>query len=81
DEIVEDIEKIPSATPPGEWFMFPRYNAQSNRWSANAAGYLKAGPTRPPYYLEDLPDSWKKASEAHAAAWKELRKKYARVSA
>ena len=81
DQITADLHSVPPSTPPGEWFMFPRYNAQSNRWAANAAGYLKAGPTRPPYYLDDLPDSWKKQSEAHAAGWKELRKKYAKVKA
>ncbi len=79
DGIWEDIRSIPPIAPPEEIATgFPQYNAQINRHNANAADYMKAGPTRAPYRLSDLPDSWKRQSEPRAKAWNELRKKYAR---
>jgi trans-o-hydroxybenzylidenepyruvate hydratase-aldolase len=79
DEIMEDIRSVPQAAPPGEFANgFPLYNVQMNRYLTNAAGYIKAGPSRAPYRLSDLPDSWKKCCDARAKAWTELRKKYAR---
>ena len=79
DEIMEDIRSIPPAAPPGEFVTgFPRYNVQMNRYLANAAGYIQAGPSRAPYRLTDLPESWRKCCDARAKAWAELRKKYAR---
>ena len=77
EEIWEDIKALPRGAPPGEWDEgFPYYNVQINKCRANAAGYVKAGPSRVPYRLSDLPDSWVSASEARAKAWTELRKKY-----
>jgi len=81
DEIWEDLQSVPRSAPPGEWVAgFPQYNIQINRFQANAAGYLKAGPSRVPYRLSDLPESWKKLSELRAKAWTDLRKKYLRRS-
>lgn len=79
EEIWEDIHSVPRGAPPGEWVAgFPQFNIQINRYQANAAGYLKAGPSRAPYQLSDLPESWKVASELRAKGWTELRKKYMR---
>jgi hypothetical protein len=45
----------------------------------NAAGYAKFGPFRAPY--RDLPEAWRAHMENGARAWRELRKKYAGVTA
>ncbi|HXG36283.1 MAG TPA: dihydrodipicolinate synthase family protein [Dehalococcoidia bacterium] len=81
EAIWADFESLPTSVPAGEFYLFPRYNVQVNRWAANAAAFIKASPTRAPYYLDDLPVSWKNQAERHAAAWNELRKKYARLTA
>ncbi len=80
-EIFNDIRQVPSFFPSDEAFpgRFPNYNAQAEKWRFNASGFVKAGPSRAPYY--DLPDNWKSAAETHGQAWAELRKKYAKVSA
>ena len=76
EEIKADLDTLPGGLPAGTSFFeeFPKYNVQLNKWSMNAAGYIKAGPTRAPY--EDLPDEYKKSAAAGAKAWVELRKKY-----
>ncbi len=77
DQIWEDIQSVPRGAPAGEWATgFAQYNVQINRYQANLAGYVKAGPSRAPYRLSDLPESWKKQSELRAKGWVELRKKY-----
>ncbi|MEE8519239.1 MAG: hypothetical protein V3S98_08960 [Dehalococcoidia bacterium] len=43
--------------------------------TTNASDYMKAGPMRAPY--EDLPEEYRKMSEATGKAWAQLRKKYA----
>ncbi len=75
DQIWEDIDSIPHFIHDrGE---FPKYNAQSEKWRFNATGFINYGPSRAPYY--DLPDPWKRAAEAEAKAWIELRRKYSQV--
>lgn len=78
EAIWEDIMALPPASPPGEHALhFPEYNVQANRAFTNAAGYIKAGPTRAPY--RDLPDRWRAQSELHGHAWAALRAKYVRA--
>jgi trans-o-hydroxybenzylidenepyruvate hydratase-aldolase len=74
DTIFADIRSLPSATPEGKFSEFAAYNVQANKAFTNAAGFIKAGPTRAPY--RDLPVDWQVASQAHGKAWAELRKKY-----
>jgi trans-o-hydroxybenzylidenepyruvate hydratase-aldolase len=77
DEIWEDIRSVPPGAPPGEFATgFAKYNAQSNKYLTNAAGYIKGGPCRTPYRISDLPESWKRQADLRATAWKALRKKY-----
>jgi trans-o-hydroxybenzylidenepyruvate hydratase-aldolase len=77
DDIWEDIRSVPPAFPPGEFVTgFAKYNAQSNKYLTNAAGYIKGGPCRAPYRISDLPENWKNQAELRAKAWKTLRKKY-----
>jgi hypothetical protein len=81
EEIWEDIHSVPRGAPPGEWVAgFPQFNIQVNRYQANAAGYIQAGPSRAPYRLSDLPESWRRASDLRAKAWTDLRKKYMKKS-
>jgi trans-o-hydroxybenzylidenepyruvate hydratase-aldolase len=78
EEIWEDISSLPPQSPPGEHALhFPEYNAQHNRAFTNAAGYIKAGPSRAPY--RDLPEHWRQQAELHGKAWATLRSKYVRT--
>ncbi len=70
DAIWEDVQSVPSMIPPGEFSHFPDYNAQVEKARFNAAGYIKAGPSRAPY--RDLPDHWRQAAEKHEKGWAEL---------
>ncbi len=78
-EIEADIHSIPPMYPPDERAGFDNYNIQSEKWRMNAAGYVKAGPSRSPYF--DLPEHWQRMAEAHGKAWAELRKKYIKAPA
>ena len=80
EEIAADLRSLPSFIPPDEREMFNRYNAQAEKARFRASGYIKAGMSRAPYYYEELPESWKRSTEAHGRAWAELRKKYAKAA-
>jgi dihydrodipicolinate synthase/N-acetylneuraminate lyase len=58
---------------------FASYNLQMEKIRANAAGYMNAGPIRPPYDV--VPDEFVKAATENGLRWKELRKKYAGAGA
>ena len=73
-----DLESLPAGIPAGQFAQLPAYNAQIAKTMTNAAGWVKAGPFRAPYY--DLPDDWRAASEASGKAWAELRKKYMKAT-
>jgi trans-o-hydroxybenzylidenepyruvate hydratase-aldolase len=74
EQVLKDIEAVPLPIP--DFGMFASYNIQLEKARIQAAGYMKCGPPRPPY--TDFPDDWRAAAEANAAAWRELRTKYAR---
>jgi trans-o-hydroxybenzylidenepyruvate hydratase-aldolase len=80
-QVQDDLDALPSMLPPGLEFYkeFPKYNAQVVKFRSNAAGYAKYGPFRAPY--RDLPAEWLAHMESEAHAWRELRKKYAGVTA
>ena len=65
-EIDQGIKSIPRFMPDPDWFAY--YNVQVEKARFNAAGYIKAGPTRAPYSHDDLPDDWKAAAEANGKA-------------
>jgi trans-o-hydroxybenzylidenepyruvate hydratase-aldolase len=46
---------------------------------AIAAGYIAAGPMRPPYH--DLPKDWADGAEARGKAWAKLREQFPTRSA
>lgn len=74
--IDDALKALPPPIPPGKNAEFASYNAQAVKAAANAAGYLAAGPMRPPYH--DLPDEWQKLAESRGKAWAKLRAQYAR---
>jgi 4-(2-carboxyphenyl)-2-oxobut-3-enoate aldolase len=52
---------------------FARYNIQLERLRYNEAGYIKAGPSRPPYYMDLLPPQHVEGTLEHVRRWKQLR--------
>jgi trans-o-hydroxybenzylidenepyruvate hydratase-aldolase len=60
--------------PRGEFAEFSKYNVGLEKGRMNAAGWMRAGPTRPPYHL--LPEEYLRGAErsgrAHAALHSEL---------
>ncbi|MDT5015795.1 MAG: trans-o-hydroxybenzylidenepyruvate hydratase-aldolase [Mycobacterium sp.] len=67
-ELLEAIDAVPLPVP--DWTVFPQYNIQFEKARIDAAGYMRCGRPRPPY--TDLPQGWRDASVANAAAWREL---------
>lgn len=59
--------------PEGSFALFSRYNVQLEKIRINAAGYINAGPCRPPYvhcpepYAEGARGSGRRLAELHAA--------------
>jgi 4-(2-carboxyphenyl)-2-oxobut-3-enoate aldolase len=58
--------------PEGNFALFSRYNVQMEKTRINAAGYINAGPSRPPYlnlpeaYAEGARDSGRRFAALHA---------------
>ena len=77
-EILADIASIKSARPkeePGK-YGFTEYEAQCQKATFDASGYVKAGPSRAPYYRSELPQEWLEHVTEHGKQWAELAKKY-----
>ncbi len=71
-EIAHAMHELPN--PLVDVHQFASYNVQVEKERCNAAGYVKAGPSRAPY--RDLPDDWRAAAQANGKAWAEFRKKF-----
>jgi len=78
-EIDGMLKKLPPPIPEGKIGEFASYNAQSVKACAIAAGYIAAGPMRPPYH--DLPKDWADGAEARGKAWAKLREQFPTRSA
>ena len=76
-QINEELKALPPPIPAGQMAAFASYNAQAVKASANAAGFMDAGPMRPPY--RDLPPDWQAGAEARGKAWAKIRKRYVKV--
>jgi dihydrodipicolinate synthase/N-acetylneuraminate lyase len=76
-ELLESIDGVPLPVP--DWTAFPQYNLQFEKARIEAAGYMRCGSPRPPY--TDLPDQWREAAVANAAAWRALCESITEVSA
>jgi len=51
---------------------FARYNIQLERLRYNSAGYIKAGPSRPPYTMDLLPQAHVEGTLEHTRRWRQL---------
>ena len=76
-QIDEELKALPPPIPAGQAGAFASYNAQAVKASTNAAGFMDAGPMRPPY--QDLPPDWQAGAEARGKAWARIREHYAKV--
>jgi len=56
--------------PNGDFREFSKYNIPLEKERFNAAGYIKAGPTRPPYDL--MPDSYLEGTVEAARRWNQV---------
>ena len=65
--------------PPGGVQEFASYNIQLEKTRFNAAGYMKAGPIRPPYDV--IPESYAEGARECGRRWAQLVEKYAPVVA
>ena len=78
EEIMNDRANLPrpgSIGNPDLPSTFPMFNTQAEKARMNASGYIKAGPTRPPYHHR-LPPEQLEAAEIAGKGWAEMRKKY-----
>jgi trans-o-hydroxybenzylidenepyruvate hydratase-aldolase len=68
----------PIAEITGDPELFATYNIQMEKIRIQEAGYCKAGPIRPPYNV--MPERYVECAKENARRWRELCKKYSRVS-
>lgn len=59
---------------------FARYNIQLERLRYEAAGYIKPGPSRPPYYMDLLPEQHVESTLEHVRRWQQVRQEVAERS-
>jgi trans-o-hydroxybenzylidenepyruvate hydratase-aldolase len=74
---ISDDMRAADATlfPRGDFAEFSKYNIGLEKARMDAAGWLKAGPCRPPYTL--VPDEYLSGAQKSGKAWASLHAKYA----
>lgn len=73
--IAEEIKAANSTLfPRGDVAEFAKYNIGLEKIRIDAAGWMKAGPIRPPYHL--VPDEFAAGARAAGQAWGQLQRKY-----
>lgn len=80
--ILDDIASVGPQRPadvPGQ-YGFHEYEAQCKKLAWDVAGYVHAGPSRAPYYREELPQEWVEHLTKYATAWPEFAKKYSKTT-
>jgi len=60
--------------PRGDFHLFSRYNIPLEKIRADAAGYMRAGPCRPPYH--HVPDEYAEGARQAGRGWAQLREQY-----
>lgn len=60
--------------PRGDFAEFSKYNIGLEKERMNAAGWLKAGPCRPPYHI--VPEEYLEGARKSGLAWAELHRRY-----
>jgi dihydrodipicolinate synthase/N-acetylneuraminate lyase len=51
---------------------FARYNTPLEKMRFNAAGYIKAGPSRPPYTFDIVPEKYVEGVREHVRRWQQV---------
>lgn len=74
-QVAADV-KAANATlfPKGEFIEFSKYNIGLEKARIDAAGWMKAGPCRPPYHL--VPEEYLAGARKAGTAWAEFARKY-----
>ncbi|HIF51362.1 MAG TPA: aldolase [Thiotrichaceae bacterium] len=67
------ISVLANLFPPGGFPEFSRYNIQLEKERINAAGWMKAGPCRPPYMT--APEDYLEGARKAGVGWAELNQK------
>jgi trans-o-hydroxybenzylidenepyruvate hydratase-aldolase len=76
-QVASDVKSAVSMLiPKGDYSEFAKYNIGLEKARIDAAGWMKAGPCRPPYHL--VPDEYLAAARKSGQAWAELDRKYAK---
>ncbi len=60
--------------PHGDFHLFSRYNIPLEKIRMDAAGYMKAGPCRPPYH--HVPEEYAEGARQAGREWAKLRERY-----
>ncbi|HWV55499.1 dihydrodipicolinate synthase family protein [Pseudorhodoplanes sp.] len=63
--------------PNGDFNEFSKYNISLEKERMNAAGWMNAGPCRPPYHL--APESFLEGARRSGRAWAALHERYSKV--
>lgn len=75
-DMVNDLKAANSTLlPKGSFAEFSKYNIGIEKARMDAAGWMKAGPCRPPYHL--VPDDYLTNARKAGLAWADLVRKYA----
>ena len=75
DAIAADLRwAFETFLPGGSYELFNRYNIQVEKVRFNAAGWVNAGPSLPPYHL--LPREYRQGAEEAGRRLKQLQQKY-----
>jgi 4-(2-carboxyphenyl)-2-oxobut-3-enoate aldolase len=75
EAITEDIEwALETLFPGGDFQEFLKYSIQIDRAKFAAAGFIRPGPTRPPYI--DVPEAYRAGGAEAGRRWAELQRRY-----
>jgi trans-o-hydroxybenzylidenepyruvate hydratase-aldolase len=74
-QVAEDVKgSLSTLFPRGDIAEFAKYNIGLEKARIDAAGWMKAGPCRPPYHL--VPEDYLVGARKSGQAWAELARKY-----
>jgi trans-o-hydroxybenzylidenepyruvate hydratase-aldolase len=74
-QVAEDVKtSLSTLFPKGDITEFAKYNIGLEKARIDAAGWMKAGPCRPPYHL--VPEDYLAGARKSGLAWAELVQKY-----
>jgi trans-o-hydroxybenzylidenepyruvate hydratase-aldolase len=75
EAIAEDMRRsMQTFFPKNDFHLFSMYNIPLVKLRIDTAGYMKAGPCRPPYH--HVPEEYAEGAREAARRWAKLREKY-----